>query len=241
MPCGSGNCQCPFQVIRSEDGPFSPAEIRCILDGAVQQVEFGNCEVLFMQGQPSNCLYAITDGMVKICTHTSDGDERIVGLSCPDRLLVGLQSMNEEHYSYTAIAATRVRGCKINHRTLLARVEKHPDVAIRIIEALNSQLAHSRALMQVLSHKSAAAKVAALILLMTPKSEHRNCDFRLPFSRLEMASLLGLSEETVCRLMAGMKRAGAIYAPRGKIEIRDWDQLYAIAEGDASPAGAAVH
>jgi hypothetical protein len=42
-----------------------------------------------------------------------------------------------------------------------------------------------------------------------------------------------LTEETVCRLMAGMKREGAIHAPRGRIEIRDWDQLHAIADGKA--------
>ena len=88
--------------------------------------------------------------------------------------------------------------------------------------------------MEVLRHKCAAAKIAPFILLMTPKTEQGNCDFRLPFSRQEMASLLGLSEETVCRLMATMKRAGAIYAPRGRIEIRNWDQLQAIADGAMS-------
>lgn len=239
MPCG--NCQCPFQVIRNEDGLFSPAEIRCLLDGAVQQAEFDHDEVLFMQGQPSTCLYAVTEGMVKICSHTPDGRERIVGLSSPERLLVGLQSLNEDRYAYTAIAATGVKACKINHRTLLARVEKRPDLAMRLIEALNMQLAHSRALMEVLGHKNASAKVAAFILLMTPKAEHGTCRFRLPFSRLEMASLLGLSEETVCRLMAGMKRSGAIHAPRGNIEIRDWDQLYAIAEGGVRADSAILH
>jgi hypothetical protein len=47
-----------------------------------------------------------------------------------------------------------------------------------------------------------------------------------------MASILGLSEETVCRLMANMKRSGAILAPRGKVEIRDWNQLQTISEGN---------
>jgi hypothetical protein len=49
----------------------------------------------------------------------------------------------------------------------------------------------------------------------------------------DIAGLFGLSEETVCRLMADMRRAGAIYAPRGRIEIRDWQQLQAIADGDS--------
>jgi CRP/FNR family transcriptional regulator len=232
MPCN--NCECPFQVIRAEDGPFTADEMQCMLEDATQQVTFDSGAVLFMQGQASTCLYAITDGVVKICTHSPDGREQIVGLSNPERLLVGLQSINDDRYAYSAIAATKVTGCKVNHRTLLARVRDKRDLAIRLIQAVNAQLAHSRALMEVLGHKCAAAKIASFILLMTPKSERGNCNFALPFSRMELASLLGLSEETVCRLMASMKRQGAIYAPRGKVEIRNWDQLHAIADGNQS-------
>ena len=209
-------------------------ELQCIVTDAVQEVAFSRGEVLFLQGQSSSSLYSLTSGMVKICSHTADGREQTVGLSSPGNLLVGLQSINDERYAYSGIAATPVQACKINHRALLARVRDRGDIAMRLIAAVNAQLAHARALMEVLGHKCAAAKIASFILLMTPKSEHGNCGFSMPFSRMEMASLLGLSEETVCRLMANMKRSGAIYAPRGKVEIRDWSQLHAISEGSAN-------
>jgi len=231
MSCG--NCSCPFFELQANDGPFSDAEMQCIVTDAVQKVAFSRGEVLFLQGQPSSSLYSLTDGMVKICSHTADGREQIVGLSSPDNLLVGLQSISDERYAYTGIAATPVQACKINHRALLDRVRNRGDIAMRLISAVNAQLAHARALMEVLGHKCAAAKIASFILLMTPKSEQGNCGFSMPFSRMEMASLLGLSEETVCRLMADMKRSGAIYAPRGKVEIRDWNQLHAISDGNA--------
>jgi CRP/FNR family transcriptional regulator len=216
------------------NGSDLPAELRCMLDDSVQRVAFSHGEILFMQGQPSSCLFAVVDGMVKICTHNADGREQIVGMSSPHSLLVGLQSMNDDRYAYSAIAASNVKACKINHRTLLEQVRNKGDLAMRLIHAMNAQLAHSRALMEVLGHKCAAAKIASFILLMTPKAEKANGGFALPFSRLEIASLLGLSEETVCRLMANMKREGAIHAPRGRIEIRDWDRLHAIADGKSS-------
>ena len=229
MPCS--NCDCPFQEIRALNGSDLSAELQCMLDDSLQRVTFRHGEILFMQGQPSSCLFALSDGMVKICTHNTDGREQIVGLSSPQSLLVGLQSMHDERYAYSAIAASNVKACKINHRTLIDRVRDRGDLAMRLIEAMNAQLSHSRALMEVLGHKCAAAKIASFILLMTPKSKKANGGFALPFSRLEIASLLGLSEETVCRLMANMKREGAINAPRGRIEIRDWDRLHAIADG----------
>ena len=228
MPCT--NCQCPFHEIRAINASNMDTELRCMLDSAVQRVDFRQGEILFMQGQPSSCLFAIVDGTVKICAHSADGREQIVGLSSSQSLLVGLQAMHDDRYAYSAIAASKVKACKINHRTLLERVRDRGDLAIRLIEAMNAQLAHSRALMEVLGHKCAGAKIASFILLMTPKSKNGN-GFAMPFSRLEIASLLGLSEETVCRLMANLKREGAIHAPRGRIEIRDWDRLHAIADG----------
>jgi len=232
MRCTNNNC--PFFVLHAKDSPLSDEKMDCCVTRAVQKVTFRKGDILFLQGQSSSSLYSLADGMVKICSNTADGREQIVGLSSPGNLLVGLQSLNDEHYAYTGVAETPVSACKINHKALLACIRNKGEVALRLIAAVNAQLAHSRALTEVLGHKCAAQKIASFLLLMMPNSEQGNCRFRLPFSRLEMASLLGLSEETVCRLMANMKRAGAIYAPRGKIEIRDLKQLHAISNGHAN-------
>ena len=230
-PMRCTNKDCPFFVLHAQDSPPSDEDIDCCVKRAVQRVTFRKGEVLFLQGQSSSSLYSLTEGMVKICSHTADGREQIVGLSTPGNLLVGLQSINDRRYAYTGVAETAVTACKVNHRALLSCVRQKGEVALRLLDALNAQLTHSRALIEVMGHKCAAAKIASFILLMTPRSEHGNCRFALPFSRLEMASLLGLREETVCRLMASMGRSGAIYAPRGKIEIRDWRKLHAISDG----------
>jgi len=231
MLCGQS--ECPFFDLHAGTGEGSEAETQCIVCDAVQKVTFTKGEILFLQGQPSTRLFSVAKGLVKICTHNPDGHEQIVGLSGPGKLLVGLQSLNDERYAYTAIALTPVQACEISDRALLDDAEKSSHVALCIMDAMNAQLAHSRALVEVMGHKFAGAKVASLIMLMTPKSQHGDCCYGGPFSRADMASLLGLSEETVCRLMADMKRAGAIQAPRGRIKVCDWNKLEAFS-GDHS-------
>jgi len=227
---------CPFFGIQAI-GQSTEVEGHCVVEDAIQPASFEPGELLFSQGRLSTSLYSLKQGMVKICSNTADGHEHIVGLSSPGNLLVGLQSINENRYVYTGIAETAVHACKINHKALLDHLNDRPGLAMRLISAMTAQLAHSRALMEVLGHHCAAAKIASFILLMMPKSEHGNCGFPMPFSRMEMANILGLSEETVCRIMAGLKRSGAVFAPRGKVEIRDWDQLKAISDGDCSVHG----
>jgi len=228
MTCG--NCDCPFHELQEEKSPFSSGEFQCMITDAVKQVSFAKGEILYAQGESSNALYSLSSGLVKITSHSEDGREQIVGISSPGKLLAGLQSINDKSYEYTAIAETDVNACKIKHRALLSFARSHGDIAIRLIGSSNAQLAHTRSLMKVMGHKCSAAKIASFISLIIPKSEHGNRRFTLPFSRGEIASLLGLSEETVCRQMAKMKRRGILYAPRGKIEILDWERLQLVAD-----------
>ncbi len=226
MNCG--NKICPFHELH--EGHADDPEVSCLVTDAVKQVRFAKDDVLFAQGQPSSSVFSLGSGIVKISSSTADGREQIVGMSTPGKLLLGLQSINDEIYEYTAVAETDVNACKIRHRALLQAVQNHGDVALRLISSINAQLAHSRSLMQVMGRKCASAKIASFIQLIIPSSAHGHKPFLLPFSRSEIADLLGLSEETVCRQMAKLKRRGVLYAPRGKIEILDWKQLEAVAD-----------
>ncbi|NND46638.1 MAG: Crp/Fnr family transcriptional regulator [Woeseiaceae bacterium] len=228
MPCA--NCQCPFYELPGQDTTLLEADLHCMITDAVKQISFRKGEVLFNRGEESSHLYALTQGVVKICCISPDGHEQIVGISSPGNMLVGLQSINDDCYQYAAIAATEGSACKISHRAMLARARDHSDLSLRLINALNAQLAHSRKLMRVMGHKCAAAKIASFISLIVPHPECLDHSFKLPFSRMEMAGLLGLSEETVCRQMARLKRNGVIHAPRGRIKILDWDRLRVVAE-----------
>lgn len=224
------NRQCPFYELPEKDNPFLDPALSCMITEAVKQVSFRKGEVLFNRGEESSHLYALIRGVVKICCISEDGREQIVGISSPGNMLVGLQSINDDSYQYAAIAATDGSACKISHRAMLTQVRDRGDLSMRLINALNAQLGHSRKLMRVMGHKCAAAKIASFISLVVPKPDHLDHSFRLPFSRMEMANLLGLSEETVCRQMARLRRNGVIHAPRGRIEVLDWDRLRVVAE-----------
>lgn len=94
--------------------------------------------------------------------------------------------------------------------------------------------------MRVMGHHCAAAKIASFIKLIVPETQHNGKRYTLPFSRGEIADLLGLSEETVCRQMAKMKRRDVLYAPRGRIEVHDWQQLHRIADEGMTPAAKVI-
>ncbi len=60
-------------------------------------------------------------------------------------------------------------------------------------------------------------------------------ELNLPLSRLEMAAMLGLTEETVSRVMAELRREAIIEASRGHVEILDHGRLQNLAGVAQSP------
>lgn len=224
MDCGASDC--PFYSVDMDANPMLTAGSHCLVGDSIKQVRFDKGEIIFSQDQVGCCVYTVTSGLVKICNITPEGVEQIVGFANRHKLMMGLQSLSNDRYVDSAIAETDVTGCKISKRALMAKVAENPDVAVALIDATSTQLRMTRALMRVMEHHGAAAKIAAFLTLVIPNTEQR---FPMPLSRSEIADLLGLSEETVCRHMAKMKREGILYAPRGSVEIHDWDRLHKIA------------
>ena len=224
------NSECPFSFQRQSDGESESRDLTCLVSESVKEVTFSKGDFLFSQEQPSCCVYVLTEGLAKILSVTPGGQEQIVGFANRHKLMVGLRSLSNSCYADSVVAETSITACKIRKRSLLAAVARDPKVAFRLIDAMNEQLAMSRAMIRAGEHHGAAAKIAAFLLLLLPDDNHCTERFELPVSRREIADILGLSEETVCRQMAEMKRQDILYAPRGSIEVHDWDRLRAIAE-----------
>jgi CRP/FNR family nitrogen fixation transcriptional regulator len=94
--------------------------------------------------------------------------------------------------------------------------------------------AQGRALM--LGRMTASERVAAFLLEMFELPDPTRV-FDLPASRNDIADYLGLTIETVCRILSAFKREGAIVLPNPhRIELLDRAALEAVSETGRSGA-----
>ena len=211
-----------------------PEEAACIVEKMLHKQVYKKGEVLFREGDTCSHLFALSSGQVKLSYYMPDGREQIIGLGIPGYLL-GFDTLSDETYTYTASALSKAHVCMIRHRDMMAKLKSHQDVAIRVLDALNNELKQTRELLRVIGGKTATEKTASFILSVVPHNDSGDCKFDMPFSRHEIADFLGLSMETVSRVMAELKRAGIIHAPRGTMEIRDASRLRNVASGTGNP------
>jgi CRP/FNR family transcriptional regulator, anaerobic regulatory protein len=204
----------------------------CQVRGMLHKHQYGSHEILFREGDPSTHLYVLRDGQLKLTIPSASGREQIIGLGVQGHLL-GFDTMDDPIYTYTAETLTPVLVCTIRLKDMLKVLQQNPKISMRVVEILNEELAQAQALIRVLGQKTSMEKVATFILSLIPATKNGRIpeQLSLPLSRQEIAELLGLTVETVSRLMSDLKREGVIEAPRGLVRILDINRLQSLAGG----------
>ena len=181
-------------------------------------------ETLFREGDPADFLFALRSGQLKLTSSMPDGRQQILRIAVAGQLL-GIETFKGQHYPFTAEALTDVVACKISHDDLRQILAGSPAIALRVIETLSQELDQAESLIRDLGLKTAPEKVSSFLLSLIPQRGDPNAELPLRLSRREIAEMLGLTEETVSRVMADFARKKIIGSGKGYIRILDRNWL----------------
>lgn len=224
--CESDDCLlCEAQLVEG----LTEAQA-CEIQGLLRRHVVEPQNTVFLQGETSDWLYVVRAGQLKLSVNGPDGREQIIRIAVTGQL-IGYDTIDDLRHPYTATALTPVRLCGIRHRDMLRVLEQNLDISRRMVQLLNQELSQAQALIHILGQKSSAEKIALFLLSLIPEHGHEaaQAELPMPLSRQEMADMLGLTTETVSRLMAELKRERIIEAPRGHIRILNRKGLHAYA------------
>ena len=239
LNCHCQNDQCVLCGALLSSGDHGQGQV-CEIRGVLHRRRYAAGEVVFREGTPCTELMVLRTGQMKLTIMPLTGREQILGLLVAGHL-VGFET-SEALYPYTATAMTPVETCCITHKEMLRVLEENPAVALSVIQRFRDELMQAQIMIRNLGIKPAHARVASFILSLVPSGSDLAESFPLALSRLEIAELLGLSEETVSRVFAEMRRNSLIDAPHGEIRLLDLARLRRIAGiGNGEPWCVDVH
>jgi CRP/FNR family transcriptional regulator len=215
------HCACSFDdCVLCEGRLFNglSSEQACAVKGLIRHHVFPARAPLFREGAQAEQLLIVKSGCVKLTSTLPDGREQILRLAGAGQLL-GLESLSQPDYPYSAYTLTVATACSVRLPDLQQILAHNPDVALRVIGMLSEELSRSGHQIRDLGLKSSTERMASFLLALGHGQPSQGCDAELLLTRQEIAELLGLTVETVSRMMAWLKRAGIIYTARGRIRI----------------------
>lgn len=178
-------------------------------------VRMSEHEIVYDEGDVADRLYEISDGAVMLYKLLPDGRRQVVEILGPGDLF-GLSAGDAHDCVAETLVASGFR--VIDRRDAETSVAGQHHIA----RCLRDQIATLHEHAVLLGRKSACERVATFIVRMVPGRGLGRCidrtnapaTVRLAMTRQEIADYLGLTIETVSRVISDMRRRGLLVAER---------------------------
>jgi CRP/FNR family transcriptional regulator len=184
-------------------------------------------DTLVSSGDVFRSLYAVRSGSFKSYVSDKDGVENIVGFHFPGDI-IGFDALNDnQHGSYTQALETAMV-CELPYKTLDEMSVKFPKLRRQIIRFMSAEIKHDHDLMMLLSKRSAEEKLLHFINHLSKLFEERGFSakqFNLSMTRNDIGNYLGLTVETISRLLTRFQKAKLIQVDGKLITILDFDGI----------------
>lgn len=184
-------------------------------------------DYLFESGAPLNAIFAVRSGSFKSYTLSEQGDEQITGFHLAGDL-VGFDAINKmQHQSFSQALETSMV-CEIPFDTLDELSGKLPKLRQQIMRLMSNEINYDQEMLLLLNKKSAEERLASFIYNLSNRFGERGFsrkEFRFTMTRGEIGNYLGLTVETISRLLSRFQKAGLIKVEGKFITILNSDGL----------------
>ncbi len=188
---------------------------------------FHKTDLLASPGETFRSLYAIRSGSFKSYITSEDGEHQITGFHLPGDI-VGFDAIRENTYqSYTQALETSMV-CEIPYDTVDQMSAQLPSLRRQMMNIMSSEIKQDHDLMMLLNKRTAEERIAHFLLNLSERFAARGfspTEFNLTMTRNEIGNYLGLTVETVSRLLSRFQKEQLIAVNGKLIEITDMSSL----------------
>jgi CRP/FNR family transcriptional regulator len=206
------------------------ADDRRRLTSIMTRVRIAPRGLIFVESEPARYLFSLTGGVAKIYKMMPDGRRQITGFLFPGDFL-GL--VHSETYAYSAEAVTGIELCRFPRTRLEALLDELPHLDQRLLGMASHELAAAQDQLMLLGRKSARERVASFLLMLSKVNEQQGHPANLvvmPMMRSDVADYLGLTVETVSRVLTQFRSQHLIQLVEGRqVRIVEREILHKIA------------
>jgi CRP/FNR family transcriptional regulator len=230
-PNGKASIECSHCKVRALSlcSALEPDELEA-MDKLARHVSFEKHQTLFSQGEAAESVYNVTAGSVRLFKLLPDGRRQVVGFALPGDFL-GLSMSERNGFSAETLSATSA--CQFPRAPFSDLLDAKPHLLRRLHDMASHELSLAQDQMVILGRRTAEEKIASLLVGLRKRwarIDGSTVRAPLPMSRQDIGDYLGLTVETVSRMMTKLAREKAIVITPDGVRLLDPARLESLAE-----------
>jgi CRP-like cAMP-binding protein len=174
-------------------------------------------EVILREGEPSDTLYFVVAGAVKIFKTSSQGKEQILSIARPGEALNDIPVFDGGANPTNAQTLGPVTLYSINKDKLQSIMQQYPKVSLNASRVLAQRMRQLVSLVEDLSFRHVLGRVTKILLSHAGDSDGT----KEHLTQQEMAAMAGTAREVVARSLKALEEQGHIRLERHRIVITD--------------------
>ncbi len=203
------------------------------LDKLIIDTETKTNEPVYFESEPSQTIYFLKKGRVKITKYLPDGSEKIIAIINPGEVFGEMAFLDESERHDYAVTVDPSRICAINKNDLAKFIEKNPALNLKMTKVIGLKLKKFSERIEDLIFKDADQRVTSFILRYAEKNGKTVGEqiFVKPFLKHQtIGELTACSRQTVNTILTSLRKKGLIDFDRSKLIINDKKRLREIIE-----------
>ncbi|MBI4526034.1 MAG: Crp/Fnr family transcriptional regulator [Deltaproteobacteria bacterium] len=200
---------------------LSDSELRK-LESFLEQRSFPKSQIIFHAHERGNSLFIIKRGRVKISMNDRNGREIILGILKAGDFFGEMALLDSEPRSATVSSLEPCQALVLSREQFLQFIPRHPEVVMKMLTTFSQRLRKADEKISRLVFADAYEKVASVLVEITEERKiplNVGAEIVLSLSRKELADLVGLSRETLTRVIAAFQKAGLVRIDGRRIGI----------------------
>lgn len=204
---------------------------RQFLAQSARMFELKRGERVYVPGDPSDQIFLLKRGVVKIASPGSDHQEAVLAFLHPGDIFGELAVVDESPRDHLAEVHEDACLCALSRDLILRLARESPELGYRITKVMGSRVRQFRTRLEELLCTSATGRVAHALVDLA--GEHGISDDRgiiIPFrlSQRDLANLVGLTRETVNVVLHDFRQRGLVEVEGKSIRLLDAEALRKI-------------
>lgn len=176
-------------------------------------------EMVYLQGDEGGKLYVLHKGRVKITRLGTSGKEQVIRVLGPGAFMGELSLLSPVPMTDNAEALETTTMCMIDGKELKGLMLENPSIALKIIEELSRRLESVEELVEDINLLSVEQRLAQVLLKLAGDGD----EIVLKMRKSDLASQIGMSQETLSRKLSSFQEQGLIEL-EGQRKIRLLDR-----------------
>lgn len=163
-------------------------------------------EMIYIAGDKGKKLYVIHQGKVKIARLSESGKEQVIRVLGSGEFMGELSLFSPSPLTDNGEALAKTTVCIIDGQELKVLMLKYPTIAFKVLEELSHRLENAENLIENISLHGTEKRLADILISM---ANGKN-EVILKMSKKDLASHIGMSQETLSRKLSSFQDLGLI-------------------------------